>query len=438
MKGMLKILMMVLCCTVSMNVYASRSLTKTLVVNQKVGLAEEGYQTSFLARYGMPSFSSKGGYSLNKDSSTDLNPSAIAQIPPVSYNVSSPLTQSQILSIADSRFQFYVGAIAANMKAYMAKKGVSTGIYNFGQRITVKGAIAPKILVWQVMVDTTGRVRYGKSRLIDESPLYVYAVYTPKAVAEGLPDGWAYPNAGTIQWQMVDAEMLAATPIQIIDVNGAYDAPNATENQAPPLPAGCSVGGDGLVSCNPDFGLECFINKQSHPDCPTGYKDVMTLIDENGAAGAFVDYGRKLQPVYDDVESPPGSGNYVGVARVAVSVTARKWVPGRRYFFISKGGNARYLNSGSVGYELLNQVDRYRVDIDGFTQKIGINVSTTISPTLTYSKSVALTRTDKCIDYQYKIIDPLHTLTVYDYRNDTVNNIPVDKYISVSPIAGCV
>ncbi len=426
-----------LLCAVSTGVFAAGQ-TKTLVVNQKVGLAEEGYQTSFLARYGTPRFSTKSGVTLNRDSSTDLNPSSITQIPPINYDPTAPLTQSQILLAADGTFQYYVNDIANEMKAYMAPKGVSTGIYNYGQRITVKGAIAPKVLVWQVMVDTMGRVRYGKARLIDESPLFVYALYTPLKVAEGLPSSWAYPNAGMIQWQMVDAEMLAATAMQTIDVAGVYDAPYATENQAPPLPAGCAVNSeDGAVYCNPDFGLECFINKQSHADCPTGHPDVMQLIDENGASGAFVDYGRKLQPVYDEIEDPPGSENYTRTARVAVSVTERKWIPGKRFFFIAPGGGARYLNSGTVGYELLSQVDRYRVEVDGQWQIIGTNISNDISPTLTYSKSVTLKRADKCIDFQYKIIDPFETLTVYDYRNDTVNFIPLDKYLSVAPITGC-
>jgi hypothetical protein len=183
-------------------------------------------------------------------------------------------------------------------------------------------------LTFQEAVDSSGRPRYGAAQLIPTKPAYDYGIYTSKAVAQTLPSSFAYPNAGTVQYQSVDQQMNPLSAMSTVNVNGAFDAPVASPT-ATTYPAGCKVDSStGLVGCDPDYGLKCLINHASDPQCPAtpinGFTDFIGVLNANGASGGYLDYVRSLTPVY--TQSTDANGNLVQTAQVSVSVDTRSFI----------------------------------------------------------------------------------------------------------------
>lgn len=401
---------------------------KALGLFQTVGLAEDGYPSSFLGRIGAAQYTNDAGLSLSKNSATVDPSSAVGVVPYVPYNTAFPLAQKDLLARAKAYQDYAISHTLVNdMRTYMRKVGASEVMYSYRQRVKVKGNPVPKVITWRVIIDAFGTPHYNDPRLVSDIPTFVYLAYTPKTVMAGLPQSWAYPDAGKYKWNLVDKNLNNLTAFTLVNTNGAYDEPVAqtTKPYTTPYPAGCSIDAEdtsGDMVCDPDYALKCLINKTSDPSCPTTYDDILTLIDNNGADGAYIDYSRQLQPVFDTVDN--GDGTTSEVARVAVSIDTRTWVKGKIYFFISPTGGASFQETGRNGYTLLNQVDRYGVQLDGSYDFIKSETSTTISPTQNFSKSVTPPKGAKCINYGFNIIDPFTTNTVYDWRNDTVNSLP--------------
>lgn len=410
---------------------------KALGLFQTVGLAEDGYPSSFLARLGAYQYTDDTGLSLAKNSAS-LDPTgSVGIVPYVPYNPLALQLQTDLLSNAKAYQQYAIThTLISDMRTYMRKVGASEVSYSYRQRVKVRGNPNPKVISWRVIIDAFGTPHYSDPKLVSDIPTFVYLAYTPKTVMSGLPASWAYPNAGKYTWSLVDKNFGNLTAVTTVDTNGAYDEPVAqtTKPYTTPYPAGCSIDTDGSgdMVCDPDYTLKCLIDKTSNASCPSAYKDLLTLITENGADGAYIDYSRQLQPVYDTVDN--GDGTTSEVARVAISIDTRTWLKGKVYFFISPSGGAAFKETGRNGYTLINQVDRYAVQIDGSYEFMKSNTNTTISPTQNFSKSVTPPKGSKCINYGFSVIDPFTTNTVYDWRNDTVNILPQSAYTYVAPL----
>lgn len=410
---------------------------KALGLFQTTGLADGGYITSFVAKLGAYKNTNDMGLSVSKNSTT-LDPTgSVGVVPYVPYNSTTPPLQSDLMSNALAYQQYAINhTLISDMRTYMRKVGASEVMYSYRQRVKVKGNPNPKIITWRVIIDAFGTPHYSAPKLVSDIPTFVYLAYTPKSVMAGLPVSWAYPNAGKYSWNLIDKNFGNLTSATIVDTNGAYDEPLAqtVKPYTTPYPSGCSIDTDGSgdMVCDPDYALKCLINKTSDTSCPTAYKDLLTLIDESGADGAYIDYTRQLQPVYDTVDN--GDGTTSEVAQVAISIDTRTWVKGKIFFFISPSGGAAFQETGRTGYTLLNQTDRYAVHMDGSYDASGSNTSTTISPTQNFSKSVTPPTGALCINYGFKVIDPFTTNSVYDWRNDTVNGLPQSAYTYVAPL----
>lgn len=431
-------LFVLLTCLISGAAHSSEAIInsngKALAVYQRVGLPSDGYTNNLSARAG--TLRVVGG-ALTISGRAMTLPSAIVGSLPYIPSTTPLRKQSDWISTANYWFPFqYHNILKPGILPYMRDNGYTTAIFDYGQRVQVDATPVPRIkwLSWRVVIDSSGRERYSDAKLLDEAPQALYVSYTPKAVTDGLPPGFAYPDAGTIKWHMTDTSGVAITSSVTIDVNGVYDEPFALAEAAPPYPAGCVLDtGDNQVSCDVDFGLKCLINKLSDPACPTGHKDVRELMDDTAPAYAVVDYARKVQPVYEDVDN--GDGTFTSVAKTSVSIDTRNWVTGRPFFFISPSGGTRFSETGTFGYELLLQTDRYRVEADYSRRSLGAQQSVVMSPAQTFSKTVTPPAGARCADYSYNIIDPFLTTQVYDWRYDTVNLLPPSKYSYVAPLA---
>lgn len=324
---------------------ASSKASKMLLIRETVG-QPPSYPTSFNVYTSAPEYTAAWGLSLNiaaaQEKAIAANITQIQPIPAVDGS-GNPLLQSDLLANAGAVFTAQTADIIANLMAqYMQTAGAATAILNFQQQVMVQGNSQPMYLVWQLIVDGSGRPRYGDAQLIPSVPNFVYADYTSKAVAAALPPSFAYPQAGTVQWQQVNQQMAPVTAMQTINVNGAFDAPTA-DATASVYPAGCTQSG-GQVSCDPDYGLKCLIDHTSDPysaaspnpanpsdtGCPAvpinGYSDFKSLMNANGASAGFVDYVQSLAPQY--TTSTDSSGNTIQTALVDVSVDTRTWSGG--------------------------------------------------------------------------------------------------------------
>jgi hypothetical protein len=310
---------------------AAQTNSKTLMVTQTVGNAPS-YSTQFKVYTSTVGFTPQSGMSMNINGAVEVDTSGISKLNTIASVDSSgnPLDQATLLSNANYVFSAAAPILGAQLTTYMNKYGIGTGILNYTQQVYVKNNTNPFYLTFQEAVDSSGRPRYGAAQLIPTKPAYDYGIYTAKAVAQTLPSSFAYPNAGTVQYQSVDQQMNPLSAMSTVNVNGAFDAPVASPT-ATTYPAGCKVDSStGLVGCDPDYGLKCLINHASDPQCPAtpinGFTDFIGVINANGASGGYLDYVRSLTPVY--TQSTDASGNLVQTAQVSVSVDTRTWTNG--------------------------------------------------------------------------------------------------------------
>ncbi len=96
-------------------------------------------------------------------------------------------------------------------------------------------------------------------------------------------------------------------------------------------------------------------------------------------------------------------------------------------------GGSTYTNSGTIGYEVQQVVDRYYVLPGGAYTLLNENTTDSQASPQPYSYTVTLPSGATPAGYANMIIDPFGTDQVYDYTNDTVNDLPASAY-TVAPI----
>lgn len=382
-----------------------------LEVNQAVnGVTTPTSQVS--ATTGPVAYSPSAG-SLDQQGNTAVPVANTTSIPALSMTTygDGTLSQAQIIAQATTYIDAQEARLATDLAAYLTSINADRAYYTYDQEVLPVGAAHSMRLVWTLTVDPSGTATYGAPQILDTDPVMVYMVYTPSAVAAGLPSGWAYPNAGVLQYQLRNTVGTALSSWVSIATGGAFDEPQS-----------------GGAAVDPDAGLKCLIDQTSSSSCPQGYPDAKTLIGSNGAMYAIVDYVRMVQPEYTQQESPPGSGQYVQVPVMSMSVNSRVFDTG--YCSLS------YTNQGQYGYTLLNRTDRYYVPATGAYSQIGSYQGTSISPTQTYS----YTRTDLSASQQALvstlIIDPTNPTGAYLTAADVPNLVylaPVTQNVCTPP-----
>ncbi|OGT93811.1 MAG: hypothetical protein A2286_01975 [Gammaproteobacteria bacterium RIFOXYA12_FULL_61_12] len=404
-----------------------------VMVNTSVGLPDANFAATTTASIGAPEFkSSNTGYTVSGKEQKVPTPPGVAVSMTYTYDPRYPPVGSNLIDWAAPFFTARAPGIAAALKAYALSNGVSSGVYTYRQSVYVSGRTTPMTLFWQVVSMADGRHFSQDPQLLPDVPAYLQFTYTPKRIAEGLDTSWTYPNAGKLAYRLVKQDLSPLTGETLVDTNGAFDAPVYAGTG--PIPVGCSQDAtSGDVSCSQDFGVRCLIDKRSSANCPTTFPDMTTLMEDLVAVGGTLDYARALSPVYDEVDDPERPGEKLQIPRVAVSIDSRSVSRGRMFFFISRGGGREYIETGTVGYALRNQTDRYRVTADGQFEMAGQAVTTAISPTRAFVKTAAIT--GSCASYQPdQIIDPFNTVQIYNWRNDTVNRLSAANYVSVATL----
>lgn len=329
---------------------------KILVLSQSVAWSGGTLTAQMTGRYGVPSHGADG-LGLDRLGRRIANPSAVGSLPVRDFGAG--LTQSALLAAARDHIQTFAPALFSSMRSWMRSNGVAAGFFNFQQQVAVSGSPRPMYLVWSAHVGMDGKALYGDPRLVPEEPVLVHAAYVSKAVMDGLPQDWAYPDAGRLSWRLVNFNFEPKTGWTVIDTGGAFDEPQGE-------------------AADPELGVKCLADRTSNPACPTGYPDLKELIDQNAAVAGILDYTRMVQPVYDE---DPATGDLI--ARAALSVD-------RRAVSYSTCTAENFANDGRVGYTLQTLADRYYVSPEGMATLMNQFQALSISPTQSYSHSMPL------------------------------------------------
>ena len=306
--------------------------SKMLLVYEVIGLPPS-YTTSFNAYVASPQYSSQAvpannnlpGLMYALANNLVFGAAGVTQIPLVP-DAPTP-NQQVLLQAANQSVQQALPWLTGQMAAYLQRHGLAQGMFTYEQAVMVQNNQQPMYLYWQVMVDASGRPRFGDVQLIPGQPKTLYGEYTPLAVANGLPASFAYPGAGTMQWEeiqpptIVPGQIAAAvitplTAMQGIALGGVFDTPQPVNTPV-----------------DPQWGAECLISHTAwtaanatvaDPPCPlvpvNGYIDFASLLNAQGATFGILDYVETLRPVYNQVQQ---NGQTVNQAQVSVDVTSR-------------------------------------------------------------------------------------------------------------------
>lgn len=361
----------------------TRSAPQVLAITQTVLGTGAGLSATVSARAGAPLFTAQG-YDIAGNAREIAGAAAMASLPMRDYGVS--MTQSDLLNAGRAHFASYIPSVISGLRNVLASGRYAMALFTYDQRVAVAGTSRPKHLVWSVIVGQDGGPRYGDAQLVDEEPLLVYMVYTPKAVAAGLPAGWAYPEAGVLKWRLVNTRFEPQTDWVAVDTGGAFDEPEAAvDASGAPLPY------------DPNGKLACLVDRAAAPDCPTGYDDAKGLVDTHAATAAILDYTRRVRPVYDSVPDP--AGGFVDRPRLAMDVQRREVTYG------SCSSTVKYRNQGEYGFQLDFTVDRYLVSPDGAATQVNRFQGTGVSPTAGFDVTNASVPTSAAASLFDKLVD---------------------------------
>ncbi len=391
--------------------------SSVLVITQTVTGPTEGVVSSVSARQGTPQ-NAKSAMTLDVGGRKLSSTSGIPEMAVVNYGTAmtrSQLTQAaknHIVGLAYPSAPGAEDALVAGLKTYMQAMSASAVAFTFNQKVKIAGDAAPKYLIWSLLLQRGQDPAFPNPQVIDQVPTILQVTYTPRNVAAGLPSSWAYPNAGTLQWRKLDSAYSPITGWSIVDVAGAYDQPQDLSGAA----------------VDKDWGLKCLVNRASSATCPTGI-NVIDLMDQVGAGYAMLDYGRTLQPVYDSVETPPGSGQYQQVAHVSLSVDTRE---------LNTAGCASgtFTNKGTYGFQLRSQVDRYAVLGDGSYRQLNSFAGNNLSPTAPFDVTKSGLTNATIANLNDKIIDistPSNPLLLASSIPNLLNLAPITVVSTAAP-----
>lgn len=376
----------------------SRQTNKQIMIDQTTG--GDGIE-SFTANIGVAGANNDGAITTKLGLKTLSAPEITEGI-----TVSVPVASERALQ---TFFNDYVAAqtprLINDLTAAMRTHDAGRAVYTFTKRIEVRpapGVTVPKDVKWILAVEAGGKPVFGRPRIINPEPIYVLALYIPKTVSDALDPGWQYVDAGKLRYVLVNKKMQPQSIPFEIDMEGAYDELQPVSDT------------DAVDS---DWGLRCLITGRSEDStmpCPAK-KTIHDLIDELGADGAMVDYGRNLAPIYDEYPKDDGTVEYR--ARYALDV---------RYRSIDYVGcnnpSVNFRNIMDYGYLLASQIDQYIVDKEANYQQYNAIIQAIISPLKELDKTLTLPKADLAT-FRDKLISPYSELGELVAASDVPNLI---------------
>lgn len=276
------------------------------------------------------------------------------------------LADGDVVAMLDSAIATTAPGIVAQLTELIQSTDSSTGVFTFEQDLGTTALSGRKRLVWSLFIDPAGRSIYGKAKILTASKYYLYVSYTPKVVTTGLPAAWAYPSAGMLTWTIVDSKMKALQDPVSVNTNGFFDEPDGQP-------------GD-------ESKLSCLMKRAG---CSSSFPDVLSLLAESGADGAFVDYLHLVAPVYRTVESPAGSGEFISIAEFILQAPTR--TVSTSFDPTCLIPSYTYSTSGQYQFNLNHSMTRYYMDKGKVEYAATAQMAKVVqSPWQTYGNSVSV------------------------------------------------
>lgn len=326
----------------------STPLSKNVAyLTQEVSLTQE---VKTAGRIG-PLTVSSSGFGIEKNA-VKLLALPVAGMPVMS--VPNPVSQSVVLEMAEKWTQSSLPGYRTRLSGWMRDKGLSSSFYSYTQEVMVtsEGGPKKKAIAFNMSMDQNGRAVYGLPKLIDPDPTILEALYVPLKAADGLPTTWKFPNAGSLQYRLLNKRYEPLTNWTNVNVGGAFDSDNEAD---------------------PESKLRCLVDRRN-AGCG-GPTDMRKLMDDTGAAFGVLDYVHRLEPDYE--RDTDGSL----VAKGAISVDQRIW------------DCSNFINKGYFGYVLTMRAERFLVEPQEPIyqyQKLQEFAGRMLSPTEPYAKSVPI------------------------------------------------
>lgn len=239
------------------------------------------------------------------------------------------MSQEEAIKKGNIWMQLNASDVSARMGEHLSKRGSSAGILTYSEEVFITRTDADpikKVLSFVMTVNKDGKATFGSPILTSADPETIHVTYTPLKPGDNIQENWSFPNAGTLEYRVLDAKGDPKTAPVTLNVNGVYDG---------------QTGDQTMVRCLMD---------NTNSGCTGGYLDVKTLMHKRGADRAIVDYVNQLVPIYDEVPGSDGHTDYV--PRVALTYTDRTW------------SCKVYGNKGEYGYVLEVAADRYLAQLE--------------------------------------------------------------------------
>lgn len=302
-----------------------------------------------------------------------------------------------------------LAAVEASIRTLLASTGQQLAQYQYRVTVTVDDGVNPsdlRTVTLSEVVRADGTLERLGTKISAGAMRVLMVSYEQLQVAPGFPAGWARPNAGKIVWQLYSESGGTLTPIgtqTVEDAAGAYDEPQDFTD----------------TEVDPQTGVALLASNW-----------VVPKLAAEKASKAIVDYGRTVEPVYDE----DADGN--SVARVAIDLPTRVFTAPSA---CDPNAQPHFHEEGAIGWTLNNVVERYLLMspeiVPGATLlPIGQIATTSVSPTAAVDKSVYLAAGTSSADFGDRVINPWDSPagdenTVYSTANDTVHQLPADRYL---------
>lgn len=376
---------------------------------------------------------------------------------PQSLTFSTPQSASSTISqVVQYGMGQFAPQVAALMRSGQPLAGADEAAFTYTAPVTIAaaGGSTKGFVNDTCFITPSASFHCVGGRYTSNVTKIIYAVYQQGAVAQGLPKNWTLPNPGGFEWSVLEVQESGAGATQsFLKINGSIWHKISFLHSSTTFPLGSygsydmfQVGKVGsntvLFNCSAvsqgscatyqagqyvaDPGGQLTYNPQD-PVNLLAREQVVPLESKYGATGAVLLYGATVAPVYS-----PGP-NGTRVAETAVDIQQRVIIPGNRLFFIAKGAGAHFNEQGYYGYLLDEEMYQYNIDPAGKAVLSNTYSRHIVSPTESFSKSVALGNGAKPSGPD--IINPFKTGNqIYSYLDDTVNHLPASAYVHVAPI----
>ncbi len=356
-----------------------------LIVTQDVSDSLSGARSAVEVRVGRPAASIRDGAVQFGLPAAPRPASAlgVSGVPVRDYGTAL-LARAEIEADAASAMSAARADLERQLDAAMAATGASAAYFSFAQQVAPAGTSQPMVLTWSYLRVNGGSATYSAPRMRRALPVYVYVRYTPLRVDSDLPSGVVYEGAGKLAWSLVDARFQGLGAERTLDTRGAFDEP--LDNSG--------------VAFSPDGALGCLVDHRG-AGCDPRWVDVRTLMQQQAADAAFVDYRRRLAPL----RLPPQQGAADPGWQIRMSIAVD-----RRVLTFNRCGSdaVTYRNAGRRGISLLAVSDRYFVGNEpvAAARLIGSASGVEMTQPLGYDKRIVITR-DTALRLGDRIINPV-------------------------------